>query len=375
MANFLRSTRLHLSSSSIISSTSRTFSSTSTILKPSKVSIVAAEGEEKPRRILTFKTKSGLSNFKTFLPVTPSLRHLRQPISEHLHKGDPLRALTVAKRSSGGRNDTGRITTRARGGGHKRRIRLVDFTRAEAGEQEVMRIEYDPGRSAHIALIKHKVTGGMSYILAPITLREGDTVQSFRSGIPDSFASGGSTFPTNPAPEILTIESTSAFASRGITNLLGKASTSTDPSVPQTVLPPTTPSTLIPKSSKTSSTPSVQIDLGVLRSLAIRPGNCLPLRLIPPGTPIHALSLTPTGPFILARSAGTSARIISLVSEGGKHAQVKMSSGEIRLVGLDCLASIGVVSNNDHQHRNLGKAGRMRWLGFRPQTRGVAMNA
>lgn len=297
--------------------------------------------------------------------MTPSLRQLRQPISEHLHKGGPHRPLTVAKRSTGGRNNTGRITVRARGGGHKRRIRLVDFHRREAGEQEVLRIEYDPGRSAHIALIKHKETGNLSYILAPETLREGDKVQSFRAGIPDSF----------------TVDS----ASTGM-----GSSSSTDPASPQSVLPPVsgglpglTPTSAepevltepAPRPTRRARTSLAQIDLGTLRSVAIRPGNCLPLRLIPVGTLIHAITLSPDGPAVLARSAGHAARIISASSPTGKHAQVRMASGEVRLIDLECVASIGTVSNPDHQHRNLGKAGRMRWLGFRPQSRGVAMNA
>lgn len=253
-----------------------------------------------------------------------------------------MRALTVAKRSTGGRNEHGRITVRARGGGHKRRIRLVDFLRMESGEQVVERIEYDPGRSAHIALISNKETGGMSYILAPVTLREGDTVQSFRSGLPESFT---------------------------------MTSSSTTPSQPQEVLPPSLISSSLTTPVVKKPTPPQQLDLGALRSLAILPGNCLPIHLIPIGTLIHAISLTPTGPAVLARSAGSSARIISASSSTGKHAQIRLSSGEVRLVGLECVASVGIVSNPDHQHENLGKAGRMRWLGFRPQSRGVAMNA
>lgn len=226
-----------------------------------------------------------------------------------------------------------------------------------------MRIEYDPGRSAHIALIKHKQTGDLSYILAPETLREGDTVQSFRAGIPDSF----------------TVDSATTGSS-------------TDPASPQSVLPPASSPSLpglgssssaaaaaneapTPSSTTAGRTALAQIDLGTLRSVAIRPGNCLPLRLIPVGTLIHAITLSPEGPAIMARSAGHAARIISASSPTGKHAQVRLSSGEVRLIGLECVASIGTVSNPDHQHRNLGKAGRMRWLGFRPQSRGVAMNA
>lgn len=374
MSQFLRA-RAHFPLRLSIPSQSHSFSTSSIVSKPSKPSARSTAAAaaaapppgstEKPRRILTFATKSGTSHFKTFLPVTPSLRQLRQPISEHLHKGDPLRALTIAKRSTGGRNDSGKITVRARGGGHKRRIRLVDFVRKEPGEQEVVRIEYDPGRSAHIALIKHKESGDLSYILAPGTLREGDTVQSFRAGIPASFATASlDVAPSPPAPVI--------SESGAEAPLSAFASTFADPSTPQTVLPPTTSSSSSIMSDKLSSS---QIDLGVLRSIAIRPGNCLPLRLIPPGTLIHAITLSPTGPAILARSAGSSARIISASSPNGKHAQVKLNSGEVRYIGLECMASVGTVSNADHQHRNLGKAGRMRWLGFRPQTRGVAMNA
>ncbi|BGP38752.1 mitochondrial 54S ribosomal protein rml2 [Rhodotorula kratochvilovae] len=325
-------------------SAARPFSS-STLAAKQATSSTSTDAEGKPRRVLTFAKKSGLSNFKTYLPVTPSLRQLRVPISEHLHKGGPFRPLTEAKRSQGGRNDHGRITIRARGGGHKRRIRLVDFTRRETGEQEVLRIEYDPGRSAHIALLKHKASGAMSYILAPTGLRAGDTVQSFRSGVPDAFLLGGGA-PAAPVEDAL-----EGFV---------------DPAAPQSVLPP----------AGQQAPPSLaQIDVSVLRSLALRPGNCLPIRLIPVGTVVHGISLSPVGKAVLERSAGGSARIISASSPGGKHAQIRLSSGEVRLVGLDCVASIGTVSNPDHQHRNLGKAGRMRWLGFRPQSRGVAMNA
>lgn len=394
------------------SSSGRAFSTTLPSLKPSKLSARSAaaiaaspsslDPNIKPRRILTFNTKSGASNFKTFLPVTPSLRQLRQPISEHLHKGDPIRALTIAKSSSGGRNAHGRITVRARGGGHKRRIRLVDFVRKESGEQQVVRIEYDPGRSSHIALLKHKESEGLSYIIAPMGLREGDTVQSFREGIPESFSVDANRYSPpevarNDGTEALSLPSLplrdgtagerSAFAALhgSATGAPTSPSKPSDPSAPQTVLPPShlpgfsplTPSVEVasPTPSAAVKLTSAQIDLGVLRSVAIRPGNCLPLRLIPPGTQIHAITLTPSGPAILARSAGSSARIVSAISPSGKHAQVKLASGEVRLIGLDCLASIGVVSNNDHQHANLGKAGRMRWLGFRPQSRGVAMNA
>ncbi|KAL8278601.1 hypothetical protein RQP46_008893 [Phenoliferia psychrophenolica] len=388
MSSLLR-TRLSLPSSA------RSLHTTASLLKPSKPHPRSASAApapnadgEKPRRILSFATKSGQSHFKTFLPVTPSLRQLRQPISSHLHKGDPERQLTVAKRGTGGRNEHGRITTRARGGGHKRRVRLVDFARIETGEQEVVRIEYDPGRSAHIALLKHKTSEALSYILAPATLRAGDTVQSFRSGIPDSFTMGTSSAESDV--DNLPAFGTTPLGDGSVDGLAALIAGSTDPAAPQSVLSPSaalpgqdapspSPSSLStpssPSSPSSTRTTSAQIDLGVLRSIAIRPGNCLPLRLIPVGTLIHAITLSPSGPAILARSAGSSARIISASSPTGKHAQVRLGSGEVRYVGLECCAAIGTVSNVDHQHRNLGKAGRMRWLGFRPLTRGVAMNA
>ncbi|GAA6062377.1 hypothetical protein JCM10212_003186 [Sporobolomyces blumeae] len=382
MSHLHRATRLlaraQASSSTAAASTStsstRSFSTSLAHRKPPTSQTVPDPKTGQPRRVLTFAKKSGLSNFKTYLPVTPSLRQLRQPISEHLHKGGPFRPLTEAKRSTGGRNHHGRITTRARGGGHRRRIRLVDFVRRETGEQRVERIEYDPGRSAHIALVRHVESGAMSYILAPTTLREGDLVQSFRSGVPETFhlKAAAASSPDDAA------------TSRSLQGEQGTArGGETDPASPQSVLPP------LPGSRASSSTSTAaedlitprpatfapQIDLAALRQAAIKPGNCLPLRLIPVGTLIHAISLSPVGPAVLCRSAGTSARIISASSPSGKHAQVRMSSGEVRYVPLDAVASVGVVSNQDHQHRNLGKAGRMRWLGFRPQSRGVAMNA
>lgn len=242
----------------------------------------------------------------------------------------------------------------------RRRTRLVDFWRWEAGAQEVQRIEYDPGRSAHIALVKHKETEKLSYILAPDGLRAGDTVESYRTNdvVGGSGASG----------------SVSA------------------------------------------------LDLGIFRTKAIRPGNVLPLHLIPIGTMIHAISLQPNGPAKLVRSAGSSGQLIAftnrskatktpmgegssanLETEGDavidahnngeaegdaavddgstssamvttSHAQVKLQSGEVRLVPVSCCAAIGRVSNIDHQHVRLGKAGRSRWLGRKPKVRGVAMN-
>ncbi|WFD29082.1 mitochondrial 54S ribosomal protein rml2 [Malassezia sp. CBS 17886] len=266
--------------------------------------------------------------FKTFKPITPSIRWVRSPLQTDLHRGRPVRDLTVAKRSTGGRNHHGRITVRGRGGGHRRRVRLVDFYRWEPGEQTVVRLEYDPSRSAHIALIQHRETERLSYIIAPNGLSVGDVVQSYR-----------------------TMESNDADSS--------------------------------------------SLDLGIFRTHAIRPGNVLPLRLIPIGTSIHAISLLPLGPAKLVRSAGTSGQLVAFSSYkkqapsstelsdasgtspggAGTHAQVRLSSGEVRYVPVHCCAAIGEVSNKDHQHRRLGKAGRSRWLGRRPKVRGVAMNS
>lgn len=262
--------------------------------------------------------------FKMFKPLTPSIRWLRYPLTPHLHRGKPVRELTVAKRSSGGRNHHGHVTVRGRGGGHRRRLRLVDFYRWERGEQRVLRIEYDPGRSAHIALLEHCETKRLSYILAPDELMVGDTVESYRYMMQTQKGQDDS-----------------------------------------------------------------DVNLGIFRTQAIRPGNVLPLRMIPIGTTIHAISLRPLGPAKLVRAAGTFGQLVTFSSlrknieidenvdlaKQHTHAQVRLSSGEVRIVPIDCCATIGTVSNKDHQHARLGKAGRSRWLGRRPKVRGVAMNA
>ena len=258
--------------------------------------------------------------FKMFKPITKSIRWLRYPLSPNLHRGRPVRELTIPKRGSGGRNHHGHITVRGRGGGHRRRLRLVDFYRWEPGEQRVVRLEYDPSRSAHIALIQHTETGRLSYILAPDELVVGDTVESYRT-------------------------------------------------------------------MKRELHEDSSLNLGIFRTQAIRPGNVLPLRMIPIGTTIHAISLLPRGPAKLVRAAGTFGQLVTFSSlrknvDLGEsedltrhtHAQVRLSSGEVRLVPIDCCATIGAVSNKDHQHIRLGKAGRSRWLGRRPKVRGVAMN-
>lgn len=281
------------------------------------------------------------SLFKTYKPVTPGLRHLRRPRNDHVYEGRPVRDLTVARRKHGGRNNTGRITVRHIGGGHKQRIRLVDFLRLAPGVQDVVRIEFDPGRSAHIALLQSRDENAgakkFTYILAPEGLRAGDTVQSFRSGIPADLA---------PQYAELQQEAT-APAEYG------------DEPVP---------------AATTAISTDMSLAMGLLRSITIKPGNVLPIKLIPPGTLIHNISLKPEGRGILVRSAGSFGTIVAH-AEGDRYAQVRLQSGEIRKVLQDCVATIGSVSNPLWQDRSLGKAGRSRWLGRRPKVRGVAMNA
>lgn len=276
-----------------------------------------------------------VDGYKAFKPITPSLRHVRMPISPHLWKGKPVRELTVPLRRKGGRNNTGQVTVRSRGGGHKRRIRILDFYRREGGEMDVVRIEYDPGRSAHIALLKSrdkKAKQPWSYILAPEGLRAGDVVTSYRGGIPDGLVEG---YVDDPKAGRKAVDD----------NEMGNE-----------------------ESSETA------LSLGILRSITIKLGNVLPIRLIPPGTVIHALSLDPKGPARLIRSAGTFATMMQ-GEEKGDYAQIRLNSGEIRRIRSDCCATIGRVSNADWKGRMLGKAGRSRWLGRRPHVRGVAMNA
>lgn len=356
-------------------------------------------------------------NFKTYKPVTPSIRHLRLPRNDHLYKGRCYLPLTIPKRKTGGRNNSGRITTRHIGGGHKQRLRLVDFHRNLPGPQEVVRIEYDPGRSAHIALIKHLQTGNLSYILAPLDLRPGQIVQSFKAGIPKELL--------NSSNSILDLDLSPPTSTSSITPEETDQNSSSSRSDPH--LERSTEEISKELTMKKGQTPNIDLisarevsnstlTLGLLRTLAIKPGNFLPIRLIPPGTTIHAISLKPDGKASLVRSAGTFAKVVSLghrhrKSKGspsppsssssstvasnqsrldqtqsdqsdrrqdqeleGDYAQVKLQSGEIRFIHMDACATIGSVSNPHWQGRKLGKAGRNRWLGRRPRVRGVAMN-
>ena len=226
---------------------------------------------------------------KHFRPLTPSQRFtsLNKPVG--LSKKRPMRALTETKNRSGGRNVYGRVTSRRIGGGHKQLYRIIDFKRDILDiPARVDAIEYDPNRTAHIALL-HYTNGVKRYIPAPEGLKVGDRIVSSMTATTNDFTVG----------------------------------------------------------------------------------NSFPLSIIPPSTQLHCVEMVPGKGAQMARSAGTS---IEIVGVEGTNAQLKMPSGEIRLVNARCRATIGVVGNGDQVNRSLGKAGRKRWLGRRPVTRGVAMN-
>ena len=223
---------------------------------------------------------------KNYRPTSPGQRQLVTVSRKELHNGKPEKTLTVGLSKSGGRNNTGRVTSWHRGGGHKRKYRIIDFKRnIKDIAASVERIEYDPNRSAHIALIKYK-EGDHAYIICPQNLKKGDEIIS-----------------------------------------------------------------------------SAKTDINI--------GNCLELRNMPTDTIIHNIELKPGKGAQMCRSAGTYGQLIGKDSE---YAQVKLSSGEIRLVRVECRATVGMVSNPDKKNIKLGKAGRKRWLGVRPVVRGVAMN-
>ena len=223
---------------------------------------------------------------KSYNPRTPSQRQLVRGDRSELHKGKPVKNLTEGLTKSGGRNNTGRITSWHRGGGHKRRYRMIDFKRHQSGFATVERLEYDPNRTAFIALIKYDDSGDLAYILAPQRLAIGDKVEA------------------------------------------GKGAD-------------------------------------------IKPGNALPLGSIPVGTIVHNVELQPGRGGQIARSAGS---YVQIVGRDSGYAQLRLNSGELRLVRQECMATIGAVSNPDHSNQNMGKAGRMRWKGRRPHVRGVVMN-
>jgi large subunit ribosomal protein L2 len=223
---------------------------------------------------------------KTYNPTSAGQRHKVAVDRSHLWKGAPLKALVEGANQHGGRGNTGRITSRRKGGGHKAAYRLVDFKRRKFDvAATVERLEYDPNRTGHIALIKY-ADGEYSYILAPQRLNVGDTVMS------------------GPAADV-------------------------------------------------------------------KPGNALPLSAMPVGTVIHNIEIKPGKGGQIARSAGGYAM---LVGRDQGYALIKLKSGETRMVRSDCMATVGAVSNADHVNEIIGKAGRMRWMGARPVSRGIARN-
>jgi large subunit ribosomal protein L2 len=223
---------------------------------------------------------------KHYRPTTNAQRQLVLIDREGLHKGGPIKALTEGKSSSGGRNNTGRVVVRWRGGGHKRRYRIIDYKRAKHGVPAVVeRLEFDPNRTAFIALLKYK-DGELAYIIAPQRLGVGDTVIS-----------------------------------------------------------------------------GDKVD--------IKPGNAMKLASMPIGTIIHNIELKPLKGAQLARSAGTYAQYLG---RDAGYAILRLNSGEVRRVRLDCMATVGAVSNPDHMNEVIGKAGRNVWKGKRPSVRGTAMN-
>lgn len=223
---------------------------------------------------------------KKLKPMTPGTRHRIAPVFDDVTSSTPVKSLTLGIGKSGGRNHHGRKTSRHRGGGHKRRFRVIDFKRNKFDiPAKVQTIEYDPNRTARIALLAY-ADGEKRYIIAPNGLKVGDTVISGSKVSPDL-------------------------------------------------------------------------------------GNTLELRHMPPGTFIHAIELEPGQGARMCRSAGT---VAQLLGKQEKYVSVKLPSGEVRMILGRCLATVGTTSNPDHMNTTIGKAGRSRWLGRRPQTRGVAMN-
>lgn len=223
---------------------------------------------------------------KIYRPTSPGRRNMSVSTFEEITRSKPERSLLAPLRKKAGRNNRGVVTMRHRGGGHKRRYRIIDFRRDKTGVAgKVESIEYDPNRSARIALVVYN-DGERRYILAAQGLKVGDTVMS------------------GPNADI-------------------------------------------------------------------RPGNALPIRNIPLGTVVHNIEIYPGRGGQLVRSAGLGAQ---LLAKEGSMAQLRLPSGEVRYIDMNCLATIGAVSNSDHANLNMGKAGRKRWLGIRPTTRGVAMD-
>jgi large subunit ribosomal protein L2 len=218
-------------------------------------------------------------------PTTPATRYYSISSFEEVTKSTPEKSLLTPIKKSGGRNNFGRVTSRHRGGGHKRRYRIIDFKRTRTDEAKIIAIEYDPNRTARIVLIQYP-DGEKNYMIAPNDVKVGDTIQS-----------------SNEAE--------------------------------------------------------------------IKTGNTMTVDAIPVGTFIHNIEIKPGKGAQMVRSAGASAQILA---KDEKYCQVKLPSGEVRLIRKECKATIGIVGNIEHENISIGKAGRSRWMGKRPHVRGVAMN-
>ena len=221
-----------------------------------------------------------------YKPTTPARRNMTVPSFDEITKFSPEKSLIVTKKKHAGRNNLGRITVRHHGGGNKVKYRIIDFKRADATANTVIGVEYDPNRSAYIALLQNEA-GDKSYIIAPVGLTDGDVIYS-----------------------------------------------------------------------------GADAD--------IKPGNTLPIANIPVGTFIHNIELYPGKGAQLVRSAGAAAQLVS--KDNGNMAQVRLPSGEVRLIRLDCKATIGQVGNIEHDTVKIGKAGKTRHMGIRPTVRGSVMN-
>ena len=223
---------------------------------------------------------------KKYNPTSPARRFMTVSTFEEITKSEPERSLLESLNKAGGRNNYGRITVRHRGGGNRRKYRIIDFKRNKVGTAKVIGIEYDPNRSANIALIQYE-DGELRYILAPLGVTDGMEIV------------------TDPA------------------------------------------------------------------GADIKPGNAMQIANIPVGTIIHNIELQPGKGGQLVRTAGASAQ---LMAKEGKYAQVRLPSGEVRLIALNCMATIGQIGNLDHENVSIGKAGRKRHMGWRPTVRGSVMN-
>ena len=270
--------------------------------------------------------------YKTYKPVSPGIRHLRRPLNPHIYEGRPVRSLTVARRKNGGRNQHGVITVRHRGGGHKQRIRILDYKREAPGIHDVVRIEYDPGRSAHIALLHNRDPSAVgaqkwSYIIATDGLRAGDQVQSFRQGIPEGFIPGfNSALAEKSTKEAADVENNNNSEGHSA----GEKAESTE-----------------------SSAQSLAV--GLLRSLTLKPGNVLPLRLIPTWNRYQYSCSASYGTWYPC-SVGRLIREVVGHEDGSRYVQVRLQSGEVRKILRDCCATIG--KGQQYLVEKPGKTGR-----------------